>query len=43
MILLDTNICMTIINAKPAAVVERFGAQPPGPGDVSGPTHDSPF
>lgn len=24
MILLDTNICITIINAKPAAVVERF-------------------
>ena len=24
MTLLDTNICMTIINAKPAAVVERF-------------------
>ncbi len=24
MILLDTNICITILNAKPAAVVERF-------------------
>lgn len=24
MILLDTNICITIINAKPAAVLERF-------------------
>jgi len=43
MILLDTTICNYIINAKTAAVLERFGAQPPGPGDVSGPLTILPF
>jgi tRNA(fMet)-specific endonuclease VapC len=33
--LLDTNICINVINARPALVLERFGQEPAGQIGVS--------